>query len=214
MFGRHARLPVETAVGAPPLTQRQDLEGWVHQHHQTLQRVYRQVAAKTRVSRMRDKARYDQKTKKLPLLPGERVLLCNFRRREQGKLAPHWQPQFYVVIDQLRPGLPDFQIKPEGKEGPIRTIHRNHLRPCLFNPPEDPPQALETEMVNPKLANVSYPGPLSLPLTFVPIACAPPVVSVDDDPVDPIARPELRDRSPLRRSQRQNKGRPPDRYGH
>lgn len=213
MFGRHARLPVETAVGAPPLTQRQDLEGWVYQHNQTLQRVYKQVAAKTRESRMRDKVRYDQKTKNLPLLPGERVLLRNFRRREQGKLAPHWQPQLYVVIDQLRPGLPVFQIKPEGKEGPIRTIHRNHLRPCLFNPPEEPQQASETETVNPNLSNALYPGPL-LPLTFVPIACAPPAVSVDNDPVAPIVRPEPGDRSPLRRSQRQNRGRPPDRYGH
>lgn len=196
------------------MTQRQDLEGWVHQHNQTLQRVYRQVAAKTRESRMLDKARYDQKTKKLPLLPGERVLLRNFRRREQGKLAPHWQPQLYVVIDQLCPGLPVFQIKPEGKEGPIRTIHRNHLRPCLFNPPEEPQQAPETETVNPNFSNALYPGPLSLPLTFVPIACARPAVSVDDYLVSPIVRPESGDRSPLRRSQRQNRGRPPDRYGH
>lgn len=93
MFGRHACLPMQTAVGAPPLTQRHDLEGWVHQHNQTLQKVYKQVAAKTRENRMQDKDRYDQVAKHLPLLPREWVLLCNFHCREQGKLAPHWQPQ-------------------------------------------------------------------------------------------------------------------------
>ena len=68
MFGRYARLPVETAVGAPPLTQRHSLGGWVHQHNQTFQKVYRQVAAKTRETRMRYKERYDKRAKHLPLL--------------------------------------------------------------------------------------------------------------------------------------------------
>lgn len=173
MFGRHARLPVETAVGAPPLTQRYNLEGWVHKHNQTLHKVYQQVAAKTRESRMRDKNRYDQKANRLPL-PGERVLLRNFRRREQGKLAPHWQFHPYVVFKQPRPGLPVFQIKPEGKEGPIRTIHQNHLRLCPFNPPEVQPHVPQTEMNNPNLANAQHPNPPFLPLIFVPTAFVSP----------------------------------------
>lgn len=89
MFGRYARLPVETAVGALPLTQRHSLGGWVHQHDQTFQKVYRQVAAKTRETRIRYKERYDKRAKHLPLLSGQRVLLRNFLCREQGKLAPH-----------------------------------------------------------------------------------------------------------------------------
>ncbi|TDG99373.1 hypothetical protein EPR50_G00193660 [Perca flavescens] len=103
----------------------------------------------------------------------------------------------FVFIDQLRPGLPVFQIKPEGKEGPIKTINRNHLRPCFFNPPEEPQQAPETETVNPNISNALYPGPLLLPLTFVPIAYDPSAVSVDDDPVAPIVRLEPGDVSPL-----------------
>ncbi|KAF3858975.1 hypothetical protein F7725_021374 [Dissostichus mawsoni] len=124
-------------------------------------RVYKQVAARTKANRLRDKDRYDRKAKHLPLLPGERVLLRNFRRRGEGKLAPHWQPQLYVVHDQLRPGLPVFQIRPEGKEGPIKTIHRNHLRPCPFDPPEVPHHAPEIE-TNPIFPNLLLPRPLTL----------------------------------------------------
>ncbi|KAF3854248.1 hypothetical protein F7725_022303, partial [Dissostichus mawsoni] len=145
-------------------------------------RVYKQVAARTKANRLRDKDRYDRKAKHLPLLPGERVLLRNFRRRGEGKLAPHWQPQLYVVHDQLRPGLPVFQIRPEGKEGPIKTIHRNHLRPCPFDPPEVPHHAPEIE-TNPIFPNLLLPRPLE----------------------DPVAPQEQRNASPLRRSQRQNR---------
>ncbi|KAF3858289.1 hypothetical protein F7725_011490 [Dissostichus mawsoni] len=134
-------------------------------------RVYKQVAARTKANRLRDKDRYDRKAKHLPLLPGERVLLRNFRRRGEGKLAPHWQPQLYVVHDQLRPGLPVFQIRPEGKEGPIKTIHRNHLRPCPFDPPEVPHHAPEIE-TNPIFPNLLLPRPLLLPLTLVPSNCS------------------------------------------
>lgn len=128
-------------------------------HNQTLQKIYKQVAAKTRENRMREKDRYDQRGKHLPLLPGERVLLRNFHRRGQGKLAPHWQPQPYVVLDQSRSGFPVFQIRPEGKEGPIRTINRNHLRPCPFSPPEVLQQAPETETIDPTFSNGQHPRP-------------------------------------------------------
>ncbi|KAL2098317.1 hypothetical protein ACEWY4_007524 [Coilia grayii] len=35
-----------------------------------------------------------------------------------------------VDEQEVRPGQPVYVIQPEGKEGNIRTIHRNHLRPC------------------------------------------------------------------------------------
>lgn len=216
MFGRHARLPVETAVRAPQSTQRHDLEGWVHKHNQMLQKVFKQVAAKTKESRMRDKERYDLKAKHLPLLPGERVLLRNFRRREHGKLAPHWQPQPYVVLKQLRPGLPVFQIKPEGQEGPIRAIHQNHLRSCPFNPPEVHLQDPHAKTNQPN--RVAHPSPSFVPLTFVPTASVPSAGPEGNEVVAPVVAPPvgrtLSDETLPRRSQRMNRGRPPDRYGY
>lgn len=222
MFGRHARLPVDTIAGAPPTTQGYDLDGWVRQHHQTLQQVYRRVVDKTKETRMRDKNRYDRKTRSTPLLAGERVLLRNFRRREQGKLAPRWMPQPYVVLEQLRPSLPVFRIKPEGKDGPTRTIHQNHLRPCPFNPPDRPQPVPEAAIQNPVAPSAPSPRPLLLPLTFVPTASTsltgqgqgtligPPEVPLTTTPLEQDAS-----NGPLtRRSQRPNLGRPPDRYGY
>lgn len=35
-----------------------------------------------------------------------------------------------VGMKQRDSVTPVFQVRPEGKEGPLRTLHRQHLRPC------------------------------------------------------------------------------------
>ena len=141
LFGRHARLPVDLLHDVSPPQQSTTLEGWVAVHHRTLLAAYSQV--RTHVSRRQawDEARYNKGARILPLLPGERVLIRNFRRRGQGKLAPRWVPKPFVVVGQAHPDQPVFIIRPEGSEGPSRTIHRNNLRPC--------PVAMEPQPASP-----------------------------------------------------------------
>uniref|UniRef100_A0A667XMX4 Integrase catalytic domain-containing protein n=1 Tax=Myripristis murdjan TaxID=586833 RepID=A0A667XMX4_9TELE len=168
LHGRHARLPVEMATGAPHNRTRHSLEGWVQSHHQTLLRAYQHVAAQTRQRQQQDKARYDSKVKHVPLLPGERVLLRNFRRHNQGKLAPRWQSTPYVIVCQMRPHQPVYKIRPEGKEGPERTIHRNNIRPCPFEPlPPHQPVAAQTSREPDATERLS-----DAPLCLVPVAPA------------------------------------------
>ncbi|KAJ8006746.1 hypothetical protein DPEC_G00110420 [Dallia pectoralis] len=111
-------------------TERRTLEGWVQAHHRTLTEAYAKVGAQSRRRQGWDQARYNKKARAVPLLAGERVLLRNFRRRAGGKLAPHWVPSPFVVVAQVQPGHPVYSIRPEGKNGPTRTIHRNNLRHC------------------------------------------------------------------------------------
>lgn len=98
-----------------------------------------------------------------------------------------------------------------------KTIHQNPLTPCPFKAqvlPQDP----ETEMDDPDVAGAIYPNCTLLSLTPVPTASASPAGSLGNDVVAPAVAPiacqELSDGTFPRRSQRQNRGKPPDRYGH
>lgn len=135
IFGRHARLPVDMLHNAAPPQPREDLDGWVQSHHQTLLRAYTTVRNNAERRTQWNQDRYNRNARTLPLLPGERVLLRNFRRRAQGKLAPQWLPSPFIIVAQPYQDRPVFTIRPEGKEGPLRTIHRNNLRSCPMDAP-------------------------------------------------------------------------------
>lgn len=122
VFGRHARLPVDMLYEVAPPQCRDSLEGWVQSHHQTLLQAYASVRNNAERRNHWNQRHYNRNTRTLPLLPGERVLMRNFRRRAQGKLAPRWLPAPFVVVRQSHPDRPVFTIRPEGKEGPCRTL--------------------------------------------------------------------------------------------
>lgn len=216
MCGRHARLPVDVITGVDIPRPRMDLDGWVQYHYDQLRRGYNQVKARTQHQQERDKQRYDKRAKDIPLIEGERVLLRNFRRRGQGKLAPHWQPKPFVVLGPLRPGLPVLRIRPEGG-GPERTIHRNHLRPCPYTVPQDVPAEASPDPRQPGELPQQVPGPSWRNYTWYPVhvPLAPPVAIPATPPRGQGAGIEVespaREEGGLRRSHRENR-RPPVRY--
>lgn len=60
---------------------------------------------------------------------GDRVLVRNVRLRGKHKLADKWDSEVYIVVNRAGE-LPVYAVKPEGKEGPLRTLHRDLLLPC------------------------------------------------------------------------------------
>lgn len=130
LFGRHARLPADVALGISPPRVQASRDDWASQHQKLLVAAYRQTQGQMLRRQEWDQHRYNQRAKALPLVPGERVLCKNFRRRARGKLGPYWLPILFVVVSQLAPDQPVYVIRQEGKDGPTRTIHRNNLRPC------------------------------------------------------------------------------------
>lgn len=153
VFGRHARLPVDLIHGVCPPQHREGLEGWVHQHHHTLLEAYERTKENATRQQARDQQKYNKGAINLPLLPGERVLVRNFRRT---KLSSRWVPSPFVVVSQLRPA---YVVHPEGKEGPTQTLHRNNLRPCgLLLEPETPRGSLERTKPAPQPLVVPIPG--------------------------------------------------------
>lgn len=133
MFGWNARLPVEVSMGTARIKQSNTTDEWVQKHHERLSRAFRMADENTQKSGTRAKERYDATARATPLLPGERVLVHTTRRHDHGKLAPHWEDQIQVVVGQPDPEIPTYQIRPEGKDGPIRIVHRNRLRVCTFS---------------------------------------------------------------------------------
>lgn len=172
-----------------------DVEGWVRNHHQTLLQAYATVRNNVERRQQWNQTSYNKHARTLPLLPGERVLLRNFRRRAKGKLAPQWLPTPFVVVGQPRKDQPVFSIRPETKEGPIRTIHRNNLRPCPGDQQatshSEEGCSSESQYPNRRsLGQHHWPFTSPAPLTFAPQHQADPLEQ-HHRPSAPLASPHL-----------------------
>ncbi len=82
----------------------------------------------------RNKRRFDERVVVSTLEEGDRVLVRNVRLRGKQKLADKWEQDVHVVVRKVR-DLPVYSVQPEGKGGPLRTLHRDLLLPCGFLQP-------------------------------------------------------------------------------
>ena len=130
MFGRHLRRPVDVDLGLQPTQPRVSIGEWVRDHHQRMSTAYRTAGAKMNVAAGQRKQRYDRRAGIPPLLPGERVWVKNRHRQGQGKLAPWWDPEPFVVLETVGEAGLVYRIRPE-KGGQDRTVHRNALKVCV-----------------------------------------------------------------------------------
>uniref|UniRef100_A0A3B5A2A5 Integrase catalytic domain-containing protein n=1 Tax=Stegastes partitus TaxID=144197 RepID=A0A3B5A2A5_9TELE len=127
VFGRHARLPVDWVAVLSPTLESYTLQDWVKLNHKVLSHTYQAVKNHYQRGQEQDQTHYNRRVKRAPLLPGERVLVRNFRKRAKGKLAPRLTPEPFVVVTPLREDNPVYVLWPEGREGPTRTVNRNKL---------------------------------------------------------------------------------------
>nr|XP_055072037.1 uncharacterized protein LOC129452290 [Misgurnus anguillicaudatus] len=224
MFGRHIRLPTDLLLGTSGGEREGNVTEWVGRHHHRLHFAYEQVNKKIQAAGEKNKRLYDRTARDAPLLPGERVLVRDNRRLGGGKLSDRWEARPYIVQRQQRPGQPVYTIRPEGKPGPDRVVHRNMIRPC----PNYPPPATEVAAKEPVAAAPWYEGWVIFPRGPVeePVQAAPrepenlPVVVgpandvAQEAPGEPDNLPAEEAPEPLpQRPQRENRGRPPIRYG-
>ncbi|XP_051279483.1 uncharacterized protein K02A2.6-like [Dicentrarchus labrax] len=137
MFGRHLRLPVDVGLGVGPQQMRHDVGGWVQDHQQKLSLAYSLAKQRIESAATQNKQHYDKRAKALPLLPGERVWVRDRNRRGAGKLCTWWDPEPWVVLEQVGDTGVVYKIQPE-KGGRIQNIHRNSLKVCTVPPTEVP----------------------------------------------------------------------------
>ena len=88
----------------------------------------------------RNKRRFDKRVVDSTLETGDRVLVRKVRIRGKHKLADRWESDVHVVVKRAG-DLPVYTVRPENKDGPLRTLHRDLLLPCGFLPvsmPDEP----------------------------------------------------------------------------
>ncbi len=133
MFGRQPRLPVDLAFGLPVNHQPGSHSLYVSNLKSQLEESYRVGTENAKKTASRNKARFDERVVDSTLKEGDRVLVRNVRLRGKHKLANRWEPDVYVVLRQSG-DLPVYVVRPETREGPQRTLHRDLLLPCGFLP--------------------------------------------------------------------------------
>lgn len=186
---RAMRLPADMLAGTTGSAVPSATVDWVSRHQEQLCYAYNKASASLQKAAEKNKRLYVRTAKEVPLLPGERVLVLN-QRRTRDKLSDRWEDRpSHIITSRLHPELPIYKIRPEGKDGPERTLHRNLLRPCLQYPPQE---TIETE--NGGTSNTLFPG----------WGLLVPMHGGEDYEQDP--SPELR------RSQRATRGVRPQRY--
>ncbi|XP_051814578.1 uncharacterized protein LOC127537021 [Acanthochromis polyacanthus] len=137
MFGRSPRLPVDLAFGLPVHKKKyQPHTQYVQDLKSRLEESYKIASKNVAKSNDRNKVRFDKNVRPSQLEVGDRVLVRNVRIRGKHKLSDKWEPDVYIV--EKRAGdLPVYTVKPEGKDGATRTLHRDLLLPCGFLPEAD-----------------------------------------------------------------------------
>lgn len=138
MFGRQPRLPIDLAFDVPQNREQFKTHSqYVRDLKSRLQGTYDLAMRNAAKVGERNKARFDKHVLESTLDIGDRVLVRNVRLRGKHKLADKWESLVYVVVNRAG-DLPVYTVKPEGKDGPSRTLHRDLLLPCeMLQLPEE-----------------------------------------------------------------------------
>ena len=94
-----------------------------------LEESYKRATENAAKIAAKNKARFDRHVTASKLEAGDRVLVRAVRLRGKHKLADKWELDVYVVVRQAG-DLPVYTLRPENREGPLRTLHRDLLLPC------------------------------------------------------------------------------------
>ncbi|XP_023181681.1 uncharacterized protein LOC111606158 [Xiphophorus maculatus] len=147
MFGRCPRLPIDLAFGLPVFEEKCPSHSqYVQNLKSRLKESYQMASKNSARSAERNKTRFDQRVLPSKLEVGDRVLVRNVRLRGKHKLSDKWEQDVFVVV-KCAGDLPVYTVKPECKDGPVRTLHRDLLLPCGFLPTIDAERSTETVSV-------------------------------------------------------------------
>ncbi|XP_059923668.1 uncharacterized protein LOC132469690 [Gadus macrocephalus] len=138
--GRQPRLPVDLAFGLPAIKPPKSHSQYVHDLRSRLEESYKVATKNALKIADRNKRRFDKRVVDSTLETGDRVLVRNVRIRGKHKLADRWESDVHVVVKRAG-DLPVYTVRPENKDGPLRTLHRDLLLPCGFLPvsmPDEP----------------------------------------------------------------------------
>ncbi len=131
MFGRTPKLPIDIQMGLcnsdddqiSPKSYAEKLKARLEEAYDLADKSAKKVSAA-------NKRRHDAKVRNHALENGDRVLVRRKAFQGKHKIANKWEDTIYVVLRQVSDDIPVYSVKPEGADGPVRTLHRNLLLPC------------------------------------------------------------------------------------
>lgn len=131
LFGRSPRLPVDIVFGLSEKPESVGYKQYVKQWNEAMQEAYKKAKVSREKNAAKGKAYHDRSFGSVPLKAGDRVLVRNLSERGgPGKLRSYWEDRIHIVVKRISDDSPVYQVKPEGRPGKVRTLHRNLLLPC------------------------------------------------------------------------------------
>lgn len=131
MFERQPRLPIDLAFGLPTNTNKLSHSQYVSDLKCRLEESYKIATFNAQKNADCNKTQFDKRVVDSTLEEGDRVLVRNVKLRGKPKLANRWEDDVYIVLRKAG-DMPVYTVKPEGKNGPVCTLHRDLLLPCGF----------------------------------------------------------------------------------
>jgi hypothetical protein len=129
MFGRKPRLALDVTLGLVNNTEPRVYGEYIANLKTTLDQVYKLASNSMDQARSQQKMNYDKKCRGATLEVNDRVLVKILAFDGKHKIADKWESQPYVVLEKPNQDIPVFNVQVEDGNGPIRTLHRNHLLP-------------------------------------------------------------------------------------
>lgn len=87
-------------------------------------KIYKIATENAEKVMQRNKTRFDRHITASDLSVGDRVLVRNVHLRGKHKLADRWESDPYIVVKRAGT-LPVYTVRPENKNSPSRTLHRD-----------------------------------------------------------------------------------------
>jgi hypothetical protein len=144
-------LPIDLAFNVPLNSSNQKSHSeYVRALKTHLQESYQLASKNAAKNAAQSKIRFDRRVTESTLDVGDCVLVRSVRLRGKHKLADKWEETLHVVVSR-KGDLPVYTVKPENKDGPLRTLHRDLLLPCGFLPAsEEEPTAVSDKPSRPR----------------------------------------------------------------
>ena len=130
MFGRHPRLPVDVEFGLPKhkCGDNSSKSRYAQKLRRRLNYAFKKASTYSDQQAQKYKSSYDKSIKGPQLQEKDIVSVKVVAHKGRRKLQDKWEPEEYVVIEQLIVGTPVYKVQPVNG-GNVRTLHRNLLLP-------------------------------------------------------------------------------------
>jgi len=128
MYGRQPRLPVDIVFSLCSDTEQRSYSDFVSELRKKMKTAYEIAEAKVQEMKERNKDSYKSRGGAIRI--GDRVLVKRLAFPEgKHKLSDKWEEEAYVVVGQMDPNLPVFDVRREHnpRGGRTKRLHRNHL---------------------------------------------------------------------------------------